>query len=125
MPSYTLNRTYTLRTTNGVISFEKGIPVTIPKCMEKEAQMIGAERVDGDAPDLLEPEKVVAPALTMDERRGQIFVAFEALVEKNDAKDFTAQGVPSVKAVERIVDFTIERTELAECWQEYRVKDAE
>jgi hypothetical protein len=124
MPLYTLNRNYLLRTGFGVISFAKGEPTNVPPLMERDAQMIGAERVDGDAPPLLDPEKEPVQQVLGDERKNQIFIAFEKIVAKNDAKEFTAQGVPSVKAVERIVAFDVERSELVEFWQEFRTKDA-
>lgn len=125
MPEYVLNRNHTLRSVNGVVSFVKGEPVWVPPVLEKEALMIGAERVDGDAPSLLDPETPKAPEVSPDERRAQVFIAFDMLIEKNDAKDFTAQGVPTVKAVERIVDFSLERGEIVEFWSEHKRSKAE
>ena len=46
--------------------------------------------------------------------------AFALLVERNDSKDFTGAGVPSVKAVEKLVDFDVDRNEVVALWQAYR-----
>jgi hypothetical protein len=123
MPEYVLNRTYLLRTTSGVISFEKGQPTWVPPYMEKEAAGIGATRLDGKEVDMID-EPAKAPEITYDERQAQIRMAFELIVESNDAKDFTAQGTPTVKAVEKITGIrNIEKAEVVEMWQAFRVKD--
>jgi hypothetical protein len=124
MPEYVLNRTYTLRTTSGVISFQKGTPTWVPPYMERDAAGIGAQRVDGKDIDPLGEEEVKVPEIGFDERQAQIRTAFELIVETNDAKDFTGQGVPTVKAVEKITGIrNVERGELLELWQAFRTKD--
>lgn len=121
MPEYVLNRNYTLRTLTGhSVRFEKGVPTFVPKLIEREAQMIGAERVDGDAPDMLDPEKPEVVPMAPDVRVEQIRTAFELLVERNEPGDFTGAGVPSVKAVERIVGFDVDRKEVGEIWASYK-----
>jgi hypothetical protein len=124
MPEYVLNRTYTLRTTSGVISFQKGTPTWVPPYMERDAAGIGAQRVDGKDIDPLGEEEVKVPEIGFDERQAQIRTAFELIVETNDAKDFTGQGVPTVKAVEKITGIrNVERGEVLELWQAFRTKD--
>ena len=125
MPLYQLNRTYTLRTPNGVVSFTKNEPVWVPTHLERDAAGIGAVRSDGKHVDMIEPEQAKLPELGADERVSQMNVAFELLIERNDAKDFTGQGVPTVKAVEKIVGFSVERSEVLEAWAAYRVAKAE
>lgn len=126
MPEYVLNRNHVLRSTNGVVSFEKGKPTWVVPALEKEAVAIGAERVDGDAPDpLSEMDKPSLPTYSPEEREEQIKIAFEMLVERNESKDFTAQGVPTVKAVERIVGFEVERGEILEVWAAVKQAKAE
>ena len=49
-----------------------------------------------------------------------IRTAFALLPERNDSKDFTGAGVPSVKAVEKLVDFDVDRNEVVALWQAYR-----
>lgn len=125
MPEYVLNRTYTLRTIDGVISFVKGEPSWVPPHMERQAASIGAMPVAGEGVDLIdkESEKVIAPS--GDERTGQLFAAFDLLVEKNDSKEFTGQGVPTIKAVEKLVGFDVDRTEVIEKWHAYCVAKEE
>jgi hypothetical protein len=126
MPEYVLNRNYLLRSTLGfTIQFEKGVPAYVPPPVEREAVSIGAERVDGDNPDVLPPEAPEAVSMSDDERRAALYAAFDKIAARNDSKDFTGQGVPTAKAVEKLVPFDVERVELNTMWQQYKVKDAE
>ena len=126
MPEYILNRNYTHRSTLGhSIEFVKGKPAFVPPSLEKEIVAIGGERVDGDNPDVLPPEVVVAHVPQGEERQEQIFACFDILTERNDSGDFTGAGIPRAKSVEKILDFAIEAKEVATAWAEYRVaKDA-
>lgn len=123
MPHYTLNRNYTLRTPSGVLSFIKGEPTFVPKYMERDVVAIGGEIVEGEAPALLEPEKTLAPSPVGDDRRKQIVTAIELIVERNDSGDFTGSGSPTVKAIERILGFDVDRGEVAAAWAEFKAKD--
>lgn len=125
MPNYTLNRDYTYRSVTGVVSFKKGEPTWVVPAMEKELIAIGAERVDGEAPEVLDPAAPVIVPLSAQERRDELFTAFQMLTEKNDSKDFTGAGVPTIKAVEKIVSFDVDRTEIVELWGEFKVMKAE
>lgn len=125
MPEYVLNRNYVLRTTDGVIGFEKGQPAWVPPALERAAVGIGAQRVDGESIALLDPEIPAPLPLVGDERTAQLYAAFDLLVETNDAKNFTGQGVPNTKAVERLTGVEFDRTEIVEGWREYRVAKAE
>lgn len=126
MPLYTLNRNYVLRSLLGQsVQFVKNQPVDVPALLEKEARSIGAERVDGDNPDVLDAETETVAPMTSGERTDQITTAFELLIERNDPKDFTGAGVPSVKAVEKIVGFDVDRAEVVEAWAAYRAAQGE
>lgn len=125
MPEFILNRTHTLRTTNGVLSFIKGEPTHVPPLMEKDVVAIGGIRADGTDVDMQEAQTPVKPIVTGVEREDDLFAAFGLIMEKNDAKDFTGQGVPTVKAVEKIVSFDVDRMEVVEAWGVYKVKLAE
>ena len=126
MPEYVLNRNYLLRTTDGCAAFEKGVPVWIVPGMEKHAVAIGAERVDGLAPDPLgAPDAPKLPTFTADERSVQLLMVFEQLIARNGSKDFTAQGVLSVKAVEKLLSFDVDRTEILELWAQMKIDKAE
>ncbi len=121
MAEYVLNRNFVLRSMTGhSVNFVKNVPTFVPALIEREARGIGAERVDGANPDMLDPETPEVPPLSHDERAEQIRTAFALLVERNDSKDFTGAGVPSVKAVEKLVDFDVDRNEVVALWQAYR-----
>ena len=125
MPNYVLNRNYTHRSVNGVVSFVKGESTWVVPMMEREVVAIGAERVDGESVELLDPEKVAKIPLSPIERQDELFGAFELLIEKNDSADFTGAGSPTVKAIEKIVDFSTDRVEIDTAWAEYKVAKAE
>ena len=121
MAEYVLNRNFVLRSMTGhSVNFVKNVPTFVPALIEREARGIGAERVDGVNPDMLDPETPEVAPLSHDERAEQIRTAFALLTERNDSKDFTGAGVPSVKAVEKLVDFDVDRNEVVALWQAYR-----
>ena len=121
MAEYVLNRNFVLRSMTGhSVNFVKNVPTFVPALIEREARGIGAERVDGANPDMLDPETPEVAPLSHDERAEQIRTAFALLTERNDSKDFTGAGVPSVKAIEKLVDFDVDRNEVAALWQAYR-----
>ena len=121
MAEYVLNRNFVLRSMTGhSVNFVKNVPTFVPVLIEREARGIGAERVDGANPDMLDPESPEVAPLSHDERAEQIRTAFALLTERNDSKDFTGAGVPSVKAVEKLVDFDVDRNEVVALWQAYR-----
>ena len=121
MAEYVLNRNFVLRAMTGhSVNFVKNVPTFVPALIEREARGIGAERVDGANPDMLDPESPEVAPLSHDERAEQIRTAFALLTERNDSKDFTGAGVPSVKAVEKLVDFDVDRNEVVALWQAYR-----
>ena len=121
MAEYVLNRNFVLRSMTGhSVNFVKNVPTFVPALIEREARGIGAERVDGANPDMLDPETPEVAPLSHDERAEQIRTAFALLTERNDSKDFTGAGVPSVKAVEKLVGFDVDRNEVVALWQAYR-----
>ena len=122
MPNYILNRTHTHRSINGVVSFEKGKPSWVVPMLEREVVAIGAEIVEGSAPELLEPEKKLEPSPVGDERREQIATAIELIVDRNESNDFTGSGRPSVKAVERILGFDVDQSEVNSAWNDFKAK---
>lgn len=126
MPEYVLNRNHTHRSLQGfTVEFVKGTPVFVPPIIEKEVVAIGAQRVDGDNPDVVEDIPVEQPPMSDDARLDELYAAFDLLVERNDSGDFTAQGIPTVKAVEKIVSFSVDKKEVAEAYSTYRVAKQE
>lgn len=124
MPEYVLNRTHTLRTDKGhIINFVKGVPVYVPPLIEREAVLIGAERVEGATPSPLSPS---VPEQT-EEMDGEKLVqmvktAFDMLLERNDPQDFTGAGVPRVGAVKKIIEADVDSATVNGAWAEYRVE---
>ena len=126
MPFYVLNRNYTLGTAYGHrIAFEKGVPVNVPAIREVELEVvrIGGERVDGDTPS---PVEVVAERdePSYEQMEAKIREAIAKIVAENDAKKFTAAGVPTAKAVSRIAGFDAERGMVEEIWVRIRQEAA-
>lgn len=120
MPKYVLNRNFTLSNTKGTITFEKGVPTNVPPYMEMDVVGIGAEAADGNTPSLVPVDAEQVDKPEGEDRKGQMFVAFEMLVERNESKDFTGSGVPTVKAVEAILGFDVERSEVLGAWAEFK-----
>ena len=121
MTEHVLNWNFVLHSMTGhSVNFVKNVPTFVPALIERAARGIGAERVDGANPDMLDPDSPEVAPLSHDERAEQIRTAFALLTERNDSKDFTGAGVPSVKAVEKLVDFDVDRNEVVALWQAYR-----
>lgn len=120
MPYFVLNRNYTMRTTHGfTVGFVKGEPVWVPPAAVADAVAIGAEPQEGEKSDVLGPEVTAVAEPTLDERKSLIYAAFEKIANRNDSKDFTGSGIPTVKALERNVPFAVDRNEIVELWGEY------
>lgn len=117
MPEYVLNRTHLFQSTLGhTLSFVKGKPAYVPPILEREVAAIGGERVDGKRVELLDDPTPEQSNLGAEERAALITEAFKVLIEKNDSKDFTAAGVPTVKAVERELGIDVDRVEVVDAW---------
>ena len=125
MPNYVLNRNHVHRSIFGVVSFEKGKPSWVTPMLEKEIIAIGGERADGETVDPLGPEAEVTLPPTPVERFAALEAAFDILVARNESKEFTGAGVPTVKAVEKIVGFDVDRTEIEQSYSGYKATKAE
>lgn len=117
MPQYTLNRDFVLRNTKGVISFVKNEPTNVPQYMVMDAVQIGAEAVGAETPSLVPVDEKREVSPEGEDRQEQILTAVALLVEKNDSNDFTSMGSPSVKAVEGVLGFDVDRGEVIEAWK--------
>lgn len=126
MPDFVLNRTHALRSTRGhIINFIKGAPQYVPPELVAEAVAIGAVFVDGTVYDPLGPEAVVEVELSNEQRREAMFKSFVELERRDVRGDYNAQGLPNVKAVEKIVGFTPSNQERNEAFQLFREAKAE
>ncbi len=119
MPTYKLNRDYTLRSKFGrSVAFKAGEPTHIPSFLEAECIAIGGENCDKAAPKVAPKSSDV---WTYEKRQECLFKLFDTLVKKNDAKDFTASGQPSLTVVKKHIEFDLERAELDDYWQAYKL----
>lgn len=116
MAEFMLNRNHTVRSTSGyTIMFEKGVPTHVPPVMIQEVLAIGAERLDA-AQDGHHAEPVSKQEPIGEERESDILAAIEMIVDKNEPRDFTATGMPTVKSVSAIVGFVVDKRELSDVW---------
>lgn len=123
MAEFMLHRDYRVISKSGhSIQFKKGEPTYVPPECRSEVIAIGAQPVDGNT-DVLGEEKVVVE-LTVEERREQLIKAFKTMQERTHRGDFTGQGFPAAKALEKLVDFEPEKREVEELWQAFREEQA-
>lgn len=104
-------------------AFKKGVPRddVIPQ-MHQDLFYAGIMPVDGEVKEdsVAEPDKpklMIAPE-DGEERKLKILEAMEAIVGRNDSKDFTGAGMPSGAAVTRIVGWRVDNKDVAEVWKE-------
>ena len=120
MPEYVLNRTITHRSVHGhIINFVKGQPVWVPPILEREVTQFGAEPVSGDRVDLLDDLPVAEHEPAGEDRRKLLLSAYAQLEARNARGDFTGQGRPNQKALEKLVGFEIGVRERDEIWEEF------
>lgn len=119
MPTYKLNRDYVLRSKFGrSVAFKTGEATYIPSFLEAECIAIGGENCDKTTPKVTPKNNV---SWTYEKRRECLFGLFDTLIKKNDAKDFTASGQPSLAVVKKHVEFELERAELDDYWKAYKL----
>lgn len=119
MPLFVLHRDHTHRSLLGrSIAFKKGVDTHVPPEMVKEVVAIGAVLADGSYADVIDPEKVVASVPVGTEREELICAAFDELIATNTRSDFTGNGMPSLKALQRTLGFEVDRREIDKLWHE-------
>ena len=117
---FVLQRSFTLRTRLGhCITFEKGVPTNVPMALYKEAIAIGAIPEDQsilsrmeDAAEVTKRDPVMNPML----REKTIRDALMTMKERNLRGYFTAQGVPSLKQLEMLTGFEVDKLERDRMW---------
>lgn len=124
MPYFVLNRTHPLQGHGHSINFIKGEPCWVPVALVNAAVAIGAECIDGPV-DVLGPEEVKEPELSAEEREVLLLGAFEqmeARIGTSDEfrEDYNGQGLPNVKALQKIVGFLPTAKERSEVFQKHR-----
>jgi hypothetical protein len=124
-----LNRDKTLATTHGhTIGFKKGVPVSVPTSLVREALEIGAQPVDQPHEEVSRmvaepetPENVTDPV----QRTQKIRDAIELIVKTNQREDFLGTGIPSARAVNRMITFEVQQKDVNRVWQLIRDEENE
>jgi len=125
MPEYVLNRNYTHRSVHGhIINFVKGQPAWVPPILERDVTQFGAEPVSGDRVDLLDDLPARESEPSGEYRRALLLTAFEQLEARNQRGDFTGQGRPHPKALEKILGFEVGVRERDDVWEEHMNRKA-
>lgn len=124
MPNFVLNRTMPLQGHGHSINFTKGEPCWVPTALIPAAIAIGAECIDEEV-SALPPEVAPEVELTVDERETLLIAAFDQMVARTGQsdeyrEDFNGQGLPNVKALEKITGFLPTAKERTTEWQKYR-----
>jgi hypothetical protein len=88
-----------------------------PGPVELDVAALGAERVDGEMPDLVPKEREEKGQLSAGELEDLMREAFKELIAKNDSADFTAGGLPTVKAVKHLTGEDVSALHVADAWQ--------
>jgi len=117
------HRSHTFRSKLGhAVRFEKGVPVHVPPALVRDVVAIGAIKVEGDTPDPLAPEAPQPTVPTDEERAHELRQALMLIREGNNPNDFTAAGVPTVKAVAGLSGLRdITAVEIKDAWVELTV----
>ena len=115
---FVMNRDFIVVSTSGrSIRFKKGEPTYVPKDMWAEAQQYGAvpeEELPEDA-----AEKSAAPTDPV-EREKAIFEAFEQIALTGERENFSANGMPHVKALAKILSFNVDAKERDALWVKFQ-----
>lgn len=105
------------------IEFKRGVPTHVPKEAWREVQQAGAVPEEQETVVKTTSAAPVPKQYAPDdpvERREAMFAAFTAIIEANRRTDFSANGVPTEKAMEKTLGFEIDSKERDELWNEYR-----
>lgn len=120
----TLNRDFTLNSLYGhSIHFEKDKPTYVPPILHAAALSVGAQAASG-ADLIKEDEKPEGAPVDLVERDNAILAAIKVLVDRNDRDDFTAAGMPSVKALSTELGWKVQGNEVGAVWQRYNDEKA-
>lgn len=108
------------------IGFEKGVPTHVPRSMhatvlnkgclpcDKEGKIL--DDVTAHAPGAVEEKKVLIEPEDAEERKAAIEKAIKAMVGRNNAKDFSAGGVPLAATVSAAVGWQVDQKEIRPIW---------
>lgn len=112
--------------TGHAIRFEKSVPQSAPKSMYDELVAIGILPVDEKDVKVVQKQMEDSekkPILAPDdgaERAEKILEVVEALFKQNNPSNFTAGGEPSAKAIQAILGWKVDQTEVRGIWKKNR-----
>ena len=125
MAEFVLNRNHLMITRAGfTVHFKKGEPTFVPTPVIKDAIAIGATRIDAEQGAEFDVTPA-PPEPTAQEREETLVSCMRSMAEKNIREDFTAQGVPHLKAVEKYTGIVISGRERDALWDTYRAQEVE
>lgn len=118
---YVSNRDVTVSTTTGhVIQFKKNVPIYVPEPVRQILPGYGILPIEGEIEVGGEKVEVKPPPPTGLRRDEQIYQAIKQLIGSNNPDDFTAGGIPSKKAIEKITGFEVNVAERNAAWKRSR-----
>lgn len=117
---FVLQRNYTLRSTYGrILNFKKGVPMHVPPELYRDAIAVGAVPEDAALVEELDAQTEAVkrdPVMNVELRDKAIKGALLTMKERSLRGYFTAQGLPSLKQLEILVGFEVDKTERDRIW---------
>lgn len=123
-------RDIVVRTTQGAaIAFEKGKPTHVPQRLHSLVMEKGILPCDAqgkvldaaEAAEVVPPEKKVKMAPEDPAKlEAELVTAMKMIVERNDAKDFTANGTPHSDAVSGLIGYRVDQKTVRDAWVKLR-----
>lgn len=114
--NFTLSRKHTLSGFGHVIKFVKDEPVYVPPLLRNAAIELGAEPDEAMEASATSAEAGKSAA----QLESELFDVFNALVLKNDPKDFTAGGTPKVAAVVKALGYDVDAAAVATGYAKFK-----
>lgn len=120
MPYFKTSRDVVVPSRYGyAIRFIAGQPTWVPDPAIREVIAAGAVAEDsGDVP--VEVPAITGKTPTVAELNSALIAAFDLLVAEGDTKKFSAAGVPTVKAVESLIDYDVTSQQVKDAWEGYK-----
>ena len=126
------NRTVNVGSTLGhSIQFEKGVPTHVPQrlhalVMEKGIMPCDAAGKPLDPSQVDDPSPVSAVVLApeeTEERAAKILEVIQAIVKRNNSKDFSAGNVPNSVAVTAALGWKVDAKEIRPVWDKFKAQE--
>jgi len=112
-------RDFFLQTKAGItVRFVKNKPKAVHPYAIEDAIAVGAAFVDGSGYDPEDAEPRKPEEKFGFERTQDVFEACMRLADRSTPDDFTANGIPKVKAVAEEVGYEVDRVEVDKVWRQ-------